>query len=63
MRHLDYRTSKALGDERIAQARQLRRPSQEKDDRFRQRLQVKSHLGRWLIAFGLRLVSDEADAI
>lgn len=63
MRHLDYRTSKALDDERLAQARKLRRPSQEKDDRFRQRFQVKDHFGRWLIAFGRRLVSDEADAI
>lgn len=63
MPHFDYRMSKALEEERFAQARQPRRPSQDKGDRSRQRLQIRSHLGRWLIAFGRRLVADEADAI
>lgn len=53
----------ALEKERFAQARQLRSPSPDKDGRSRQWLQLRRQLGRWLIAFGRRLVADEADAI
>lgn len=63
MWHFDYRMSKALEEERFAQARQLRRPAQEKDGRSRQWLQVRRNLGRWLIALGRHLVADEADAV
>lgn len=62
MRHFDYRMSKAVGEERLAQASRPGRPARE-EGRHHQLLRLKRYLGRGFIAFGRRLVHDEVDVV
>ena len=59
MRHFDYRTSKALAEERLAQAQHPRRRPRAEDGLRSRLLLAKRHFGRWLVVFGQRLIADE----
>ncbi len=58
MRHFDYRMSKAVSEERLTQARRLRRPAGKEQDPPGQLVRVRRRFGRWLIASGQRLNAD-----
>lgn len=57
--NFDYRMSKALEEERFASSHHLRRRPRKEDDRRSRLLGFKRDFGRWLIAFGQRLIADE----